>query len=405
MVFLSMTIKCAIFFLLLLALSGAEDVAALEKPTEFVFAYITRHTDPSYSKQRAYTGLKLRENKRLRDAVVMALQESRILGRVIGIKFKLVEVKLEKFDNVTEILLNLNGNSNARVFLLDLPLNDVVTAGKTLAKEQNLLLFNIRHGDNSLRAKDCSPVLFHTYPSNAMLMDSIAQYLVKKKWSRIFVLHGSIKNDKKLSKTFSLSAKKFGLNIVEEKEFTLSNNPRLRDQTNISLLTGSTKHDIIFLADTHGEFGRYIPYNTYHPRPVIGSEGLTASAWHWTWERHGAPQLNQRFDRRTKRLMKSRDWAAWVAVRSMTEAIVRIKSVDIQIIRKFLVSKSLTIDGYKGTPVNFRRWNNQLRQPILLHVHNAVIARAPIDGFLHRSNTLDTLGLDHQESKCNFQEN
>jgi ABC transporter substrate binding protein (PQQ-dependent alcohol dehydrogenase system) len=103
--------------------------------------------------------------------------------------------------------------------------------------------------------------------------------------------------------------------------------------------------------------------------------------------------------------MNGRDWASWMAVRSVTEAIVRIKSSDVQEISSYLVSESATFDGYKGVPVNFRRWNNQLRQPILLHVHNAVIARAPIDGFLHRSNTLDTLGLDHPESSCNFQGN
>lgn len=37
---------------------------------------------------------------------------------------------------------------------------------------------------------------------------------------------------------------------------------------------------------------------------------LIAAAWHWSWERHGAPQLNQRFERRAKRRMQGADWAA-----------------------------------------------------------------------------------------------
>ncbi|MCK5624155.1 MAG: amino acid ABC transporter substrate-binding protein, partial [Alphaproteobacteria bacterium] len=59
-------------------------------------------------------------------------------------------------------------------------------------------------------------------------------------------------------------------------------------------------------------------------------------------------------------------------------------------------------DAYKGNPASFRPWNNQLRQPILLHTHNAVAARAPLDGFLHRRDVLDTLGIDEPESKCRF---
>ena len=35
--------------------------------------------------------------------------------------------------------------------------------------------------------------------------------------------------------------------------------------------------------------------------------------------------------------------------------------------------------------------------------HNAVIASAPLDGFLHQTNTLDTLGRDQPESACRFE--
>ncbi len=57
-----------------------------------------------------------------------------------------------------------------------------------------------------------------------------------------------------------------------------------------------------------------------------------------------------------------------------------------------------------GAPANFRPWDNQLRQSILLHTRNAVIAKAPIDGFLHEKNNLDTLGIDARESTYRFQQ-
>lgn len=64
------------------------------------------------------------------------------------------------------------------------------------------------------------------------------------------------------------------------------------------------------------------------------------------------------------------------------------------------LSPEFQFDGYKGTAVRFRPRTRQLRQPILLHTHIAVIARAPLGGFLHETNTFDTLGFDRAESTC-----
>lgn len=233
-----------------------------------------------------------------------------------------------------------------------------------------------------------------------MLMDGLAQFLAKKNWTKVLLLQGQEQADQTLSRAFQSAARKFGLRIADVRPFVLSNDPRERGQNNIALLTGGVTHDAVFVADTIGEFGRYVPYNTQKPRPLVGSHGLVSAAWHWTWERHGAPQLNQRFDRLAMRRMASIDYAAWLAVRAVVEAITRSETTDIQTLRSFLVSDGFTLDTYKGTPGNFRTWDRQLRQPILLHTHNAVIERAPLEGFLHERNNLDTLGSDQRESAC-----
>ena len=133
---------------------------------------------------------------------------------------------------------------------------------------------------------------------------------------------------------------------------------------------------------------------------MIVSEGLIADGWHWTWERYGAPQLNQRFEKLAGRRMQEEDWAGWAAVKAVVEAAVQTRSTDAKALRAALISPEFQFDGYKGTAVSFRPWNRQLRQPILLHTHDAVIAPAPLEGFLHETNTLDTLGLDRPESAC-----
>ena len=390
---------CRVLAVIASLIALAPSVAGAE-PAQFTFAYLQRDDDPYYAPHRAYTGLVLRDRKPALAGAKVALRESHILSRALGLEFALRERVLAAGDDVIAVIDALAGEG-ITAFLLDLPLADVTTAAAALAG-RDVMLFNIRHTDDRLRGADCSPALFHTIPSDAMLMDALTQYLVKKNWTEVLVLEGDGVADKRISAAFQASARKFRLEVTAVREFVLSNDPRLRDQTNIPILTGGIDYDVVFIADELGEVGRYIPYNTLDPRPVVGSEGLTASAWHWTWERHGAPQLDQRFDRSAGRRMVDADWAAWAAVKSVVAAIVRTGSTDVPGLAARLTDADFTLDMYKGSPGSFRPWDHQLRQAILLHTHNAVVARAPIDGFLHEVNNLDTLGADLRESTCRF---
>jgi ABC transporter substrate binding protein (PQQ-dependent alcohol dehydrogenase system) len=100
--------------------------------------------------------------------------------------------------------------------------------------------------------------------------------------------------------------------------------------------------------------------------------------------------------------MSPEDWAAWAAIRVTVEAIARGGETSPRQLRAQLIDSALSFDLYKGNPGSFRPWNLQLRQPILLHTHNAVIERAPLEGFLHAKNNLDTLGIDERENRCQF---
>ena len=76
---------------------------------------------------------------------------------------------------------------------------------------------------------------------------------------------------------------------------------------------------------------------------------------------------------------------------------LQTKSTNVTIIRHRLIDKAFQLDLYKGAPGSYRTWSRQLRQPIPLASHNAVITLAPIAGFEHRFNVLDTLGFDAKE--------
>ena len=112
---------------------------------------------------------------------------------------------------------------------------------------------------------------------------------------------------------------------MAERPFQPGNDPRQRELNNPLLLTSGVDYDVIYIADSESEFARDLLYHTQLPRPLVGSEGLLAQGWHWAWERHGAPQLNKRVRKQAQRPMDDGMWAAWVAIKALTEAIVNAK--------------------------------------------------------------------------------
>ena len=332
-------------------------------------AYFGIEGDRHYEPQPLYTGLSLRDLHRPLEGVRLGFRDTRVLGRALGVTFELEEV-LTTPENLAETLSDLRAK-DPQAILLDLP-PDAMETALAHARHDDLL-FNIRDGSDRWRGEDCSPVLLHTPPSDAMLSDALAQHLRAQGWAKILLLSGSTEEDARQVAAARRSAAKFGLRITGERSFELTNDPRRRDRSNIALLTGGVSHDVIWLIDNHGDFGRYVPYATYDARPVVGSEGLTPVAWHWTFERFGAPQLNQRFRRLADRDMTPGDWAAWAAVRSIVDAVAQVATADRDAVRQRLKSSDLSVDLYKGVRGTFRDWDGQLRQPILLATHSACL--------------------------------
>lgn len=369
---------------------------------QLTFVYLSRDGDPAYLNKKSYTGLKLKEKKPPISGVKAAVKGSKIPGRAAGLKFKLVERTLAPGDQVEDVVQTQLATIPDSVFILDLPLQDMELLATAFAESAETVMFNIRQPSDALRAEKCSPALFHTIASAAMHTDAITQYLSAMNWRNILVLASASEEDRATAKAFTISAKKFGLKITAAREFVNSNDPREREKNRPRLLTSDADYDVIFLADQEGEFGRYLAYNAFHARPVVGAEGLRPASWHWTWERNGAPQLNQRIRKFAKGNPASEDWAGWVAVRSVVQAAIKSASVHPADLRQALRSDDFTIDLYKVGPGSFRSWDQQLRQPILLHTHNAVIGTAPFEGFLHPISSFDTLGFDEPENRCNL---
>jgi len=358
--------------------------------------YLGIDADPYYEPQPLYTGLSLKDRHRPVEGVRLSFRDTRVLERALGVSFELEEVLAPPGGAAAALAAAQEPQPLA--VLLDLPAADMEAV--LAARTDGDLFINIRDPADRWREADCAPGLLHSMPSVAMLADALAQHLKAQGWEAVLLLHGATERDAEQAAAARASALKFGLKIVADRDFELTNDPRRRDRSNIALLTGGVRHDVIWLIDDQGDFGRYVPFATYAPRPVVGSEGLTPLAWHWTFERYGAPQLNQRFRKVAGRDMTDGDWAGWAAVRAVVGAVTAAGGADRSKAQAALRSGDLAIDLYKGVRGNFRDWDGQLRQPILLATHDAVIAVAPIEGFEHQYEKLDTLGPDRSESRC-----
>jgi ABC transporter substrate binding protein (PQQ-dependent alcohol dehydrogenase system) len=283
--------------------------------------------------------------------------------------------------------------------LLDLPaeLVDQVASATT---ELPVTLINTTAPEDYLRSR-CYPNLLHTAASDRMTSDAMVQLLRTRNWNRILMLVGPHERDTALAASFRASAERLRLEIVDERQFTLSTDPANRETNNSQLITGGADYDIIYIADSEGEYGRYLPYDTQLPRPIVGSTGLVASEWQWAWDRDGSTQVTVRFEELTDgRRMTGQDWATWIAAKSVVTAYAKARSDAYEDIAAYLRGSRLRMDGAKGVQLNFREWDGQMRMPIVLATHNAVIAEAPLEGFLHQTNTLDTLGTDQPEHQC-----
>ena len=286
-----------------------------------------------------------------------------------------------------------------RHVVLELPAAAVAQVTEA-ARGKDVLLINAAAPDDALRAAQCAPYLLHTLPSHAMQADALAQMLVARKWTKPLLLTGPLAQDRLLVEAFARSAKRFGIKPVAQRPFKLSSDPRERELGNARLLTASVDYDTVVVLDSAGEFARDLPYRTVLPRPVVGSNGLTAQAWSPWYERHGAPQLNRRFFKRTGRVMGSYDWAAWLATRAIAEVVSQDAKASLTVQLKALKQGGIAMDGYKGQALSFRAWDGQLRQPLMLAHGNGIAEVAPIEGFLHPKTVLDTLGFDAADTGC-----
>ncbi|EME69485.1 hypothetical protein H261_13014 [Paramagnetospirillum caucaseum] len=323
----------------------------------------------------------------------LALADNNAGGRFVGQSFRLAE--MEPGAGVAERL----AKEGIRFAVADLPAAELLRLADA-ARDSGLVLINAGAEDDILREAECRANLLHTVPSRAMQADALAQVLVRRNWKKWAMLVGPAPEDQARAAAIRRAARKFGARIVAERPWTYTRDAQRGAEGEVAAVTRDWSYDVLMVADETNEFGDTAPFNTFDPRPVAGTQGLAATAWHPAHDQWGAAQAQSRFRAQAGRAMAEKDFAAWVAGRAVGEAAMRARSVEPSRIAAMLRSPDFALPVYKGRTAGFRSWDGQLRQPMLVGWARNVVTTAPQEGFLHPVTDLDTLGTDKGENAC-----
>jgi len=334
----------------------------------------------------------------------LAISDNNTTGRFLGQEFTLTVVQS---NNATELIADAKKQVDAGAsFVIADASAPTLLALADAVKGRDALILNAGASDDRLREQDCRPNVVHTAPSRAMLADGLAQYLRWKRWQRWFLVYGTEPGDEAFANALRRSAMRFGLKVVEERQFkddvgSRADGGHEQIQERIPAFTQrASAHDVLLVADESNRFGEYFPYRTFDPRPVAGTQGLVPTSWHPALEQWGATQIQNRFRRVANRPMESLDYDAWVAVRAIGEAATRSKTAAPADLIAYLKSPAFELGAFKGRKLTFRDWDGQLRQPILIGTAKLPVSVSPQPGFLHQVTELDTLGFDKPETNC-----
>ncbi len=390
---LSLTTAPLLLALAFIALPPAARAEALDIP--ILYLEQTRPDEAILSnvfQEPANTGLRGAE---------LGVADNNTTGRFLNHSYRLENKVSDQFTPLLDAALSWHSKRNTLI-IANMPPQSLLKLAQHPRLKGQVILLNAGSPADSLRQSQCTTGLLHTLPSRSMLADALAQLLAAKKWQKWLLVKGQRPDDSAYAAAMTRAAKRFGARIIEQKTWSFDTDLRRVAQQEIPTFTRARDYDVVIVADELGDVGEFIPYNTWLPRPVAGTQGLTPVAWHRVIEQWGALQLQNRFQELANRFMNSTDYAAWLAVRVIGEAITRQGSTDAAKLYSFMLSPDFEVAAFKGRKMNFRQWNGQMRQPITLVQPRALISQSPQEGFLHPHTDLDTLGYDKPEVRCDF---
>ena len=326
-------------------------------------------------------------------------------GAILGKHYELSKTVVPDGGDVRAAAEKLLAAGDALI-IADLEAADLLAVAD-LPQAAHAIILDARTSDDSLRQGDCRDNVFHLLPNWAMRADALGQYLAHKNWKRWFLLTGGTPADLSYAAAVKRAAARVGATVVTEKTYEYQRDPdgesgsREQVQAQLPAVTHiPAAYDVLFVTDSSDTFGDYLLFDTWDPRLVVGTHGLTAVAWDHQFREYAARSVNYRFFLSAKRDMSERDYGNWLATAVIGEAVTRSGKTDAASLKSFLLSDPFSVPANKGEGLTFRHWDHQLRQPLLLFGPQMLVSMAPQPDPRHPQLQTDALGFDAAHSQC-----
>jgi ABC transporter substrate binding protein (PQQ-dependent alcohol dehydrogenase system) len=333
------------------------------------------------------------------------VDEININGRFLGKQYQLIKITVPSGGDLQAAVKQVLADGHLLI-VADLDAADLLSVAD-LPQARQAVILDARTSDDALRQADCRDNVFHLLPDWAMRADALGQFLARKNWKRWFLLRGVTAADQAYAAAVRRAASRVGAKIVAEESFQYQADSALaaggheQIQSQLAAVTRTpAAYDVLFAADTGDAFGDYLLYNTWDPRPVVGTHGLVAVAWHRLFKEYAARGVQYRFFLAASRDMTERDYGNWLAVSAIGEAVTRSGKTDAADVRSYLLSDQFSVPANKGEGLSFRRWDHQLRQPVLLFGPQMLVSMWPQGDSRQLKFQTDALGYSQQESSC-----
>ena len=362
-----------------------------------MIGYLALKKDPRYARKRTYARFLTQALGSPYPAAKVAIAESRFAGMAAGAEFKLERRRAKGGAKLAAAALEM-ADAGVRYLLVDAPAPLVDEVARA-TRGRDLLLFNVSARDDALRQAQCQPHLLHVIPEPRDAHRCAGPVPGVEEVARGAGADRPRPEDERLTAAFERSAKRFGVEIVERRPFVLSNDPRERRRTTWRCSPRAPSMTWCSWPTPTGSS----PATSLPDRPSAAG-GRDGRARRRGLALGPGSATGRRSSKTLREAGQTPDAQRGLGGLDGGEGGGRGGAAH----RRHGVSEGarlpardeIVLDGIKGNRLSFRPWNRQLRQPLLLVTHNWVVDRAPLRGFLHRSNNLDTLGFDERDSRC-----
>ena len=261
--------------------------------------YVDIAGDPRHEPIKAYERIVLKQREPPFAGAQVGIDEAQALSRVLKIDFALERITVKSAEEVAPRGHAGVTERGIHFFIVDAPADAFKPLAAAVHGRGTVAVQRDGPGGLSaprgLRIRDRP---YHPEPRHEHGTRRL-KYLVSRKWRDFLVLQGPLPADAaRTPKAFEASVKKFGARIVATKPF--QGRHRSARALSEQSLAAAHRRQPRLRCDLRRRRGvRFCPPDFIPTRcgrgRWSGAIDLNRSAWHWTWERNGAPQVNSRF--------------------------------------------------------------------------------------------------------------